>query len=56
MPFIPEPENSPEMDLIIQRTQRDIADIFADLAARQEPLGAEFEAAWSENVEELYKS
>ena len=27
----------------------------ADLAARQEPLGAEFDAALLENVEELYE-
>lgn len=26
-----------------------------DFVAKQEPLGAEFEKAWSENVEELYE-
>jgi len=30
--------------------------IFADLLAKQEPLGAEFDAAWSENVEALYEN
>lgn len=32
-----------------------LAEVFADLLARQEPLGADFNAAWSENVEELYE-
>lgn len=32
-----------------------IAEFYADLLSRQEPLGAEFERAWAENVEELYE-
>lgn len=27
-----------------------------DLASRQEPLGTEFDKAWSENVDKLYES
>lgn len=33
-----------------------LAEIFADFAANQEPLGAEFEAVWDANVDRLYQS
>lgn len=29
--------------------------LLQDLAAKQEPLGPDFEKAWSDNVEELYE-
>jgi hypothetical protein len=34
----------------------ELAAVDADIAAGQEPLGREFEAAWDENREELYES
>lgn len=34
----------------------DLNNIFSDLAARQEPLGAEYTRIWNENIEELYES
>ena len=30
--------------------------IYADLLSRQEPLGADFDRAWSENIEQLYEA
>lgn len=35
---------------------RDIAEIYIDLSARQEPLGAEFYAIWDANIDTLYES
>lgn len=35
---------------------QDVAAIFASLSEGQEPLGAEFEAVWDENVDTLYQS
>lgn len=35
---------------------QEIAAIYASLSSGQEPLGAEFEAVWDENVAELYES
>jgi len=35
---------------------QDVAAIFASLSEGQEPLGAEFEAVWDENVDALYQS
>lgn len=35
--------------------EQQISEVYADLADGQEPLGAEFEAVWSENVDELYE-
>jgi hypothetical protein len=35
---------------------QEVAGIFASLSEGQEPLGAEFEAVWDENVDELYQS
>ena len=36
-------------------TDPEIADIFADLAEGQEPLGPEFEAVWDANTDNLYE-
>lgn len=36
--------------------RRMMSRVYADLLARQEPLGSDFERAWSENVEELYEA
>ena len=33
-----------------------LAEIYADLLERQEPLGAEFQKVWDENVDKLYES
>lgn len=33
----------------------DVAAVFAELAAGQEPLGADFEAVWNDNLEALYE-
>jgi non-ribosomal peptide synthetase component F len=38
------------------RALDELAAVDADIAAGQAPLGAEFEAAWAENLEELYES
>ncbi len=35
---------------------QEIATVFASLSEGQEPLGAEFEAAWDANVDALYQS
>lgn len=35
---------------------QEVADIFVSLSEGQEPLGAEFEAVWDENVDALYQS
>ena len=35
---------------------RNIAAVFASLSEGQEPLGAEFEAAWDSNADVLYQS
>mgnify|MGYP000945778106 CR=1 FL=1 len=35
---------------------REIAGLYADLLEGQEPLGAEFEAIWDANVDELYET
>ena len=51
----PPPEPNPELDAVIEKTAREISEIFAKFAARQRPLGAEFDRVWSENVEELYE-
>ena len=34
----------------------EIASVFASLSEGQEPLGAEFEAVWEENLDALYQS
>lgn len=34
----------------------EIASVFASLSEGQQPLGAEFEAVWDENVDSLYQS
>lgn len=39
-----------------QEFARRIAAVYAALARDQEPLGAEFEAVWDENLESLYQS
>lgn len=36
--------------------ERELTAIAADLAAKQEPLGAEFEAIWDANADKLYES
>ena len=56
MPFLEPPrEPNPELDAIIEKACREISEIFAKFAARQEPLGAEFEKVWADNIEELYE-
>lgn len=35
---------------------QEIASVFASLSEGQQPLGAEFEAVWDENVDSLYQS
>ena len=40
----------------MQKFAQEIASIYADLAARQKPLGREFEVAWDENADLLYES
>jgi hypothetical protein len=35
---------------------REISSIFASLCEGQEPLGAEFEAVWDANLDDLYQS
>lgn len=35
---------------------QDIAAVFASLSEGQEPLGADFEAVWDENMDTLYQS
>lgn len=35
---------------------KEIASIYASLAAQQEPLGAEFEAVWDQNTDKLYEA
>ena len=40
----------------MQKFAQEIASIYADLAAKQEPLGREFEVVWDANVDQLYES
>ena len=40
----------------MQKFAQEIASIYADLAARQKPLGREFDVVWSENIDQLYES
>jgi hypothetical protein len=35
---------------------KEIASVFAELSKGQEPLGAEFEAVWDDNLDALYES
>lgn len=39
-----------------QEFEQKIASVYADLAAKQEPLEREFAAVWDANVEQLYES
>jgi hypothetical protein len=39
---------------ILETTRDEIAEIVASLLEDQEPLGAEFEAVWDNNVGDLY--
>lgn len=40
----------------VQKFEQKIASVYADLAAKQEPLEREFAAVWDANVEQLYES
>lgn len=51
----PPREPNPELDAIIEETCREISEIFAKFAARQEPLGAVFAKVLDDNIEELYE-
>lgn len=56
-------QNSPTFsffDVSLNTTDQDfakeIASVFAELSKGQEPLGAEFEAVWDDNLDALYES
>lgn len=38
------------------KEEQGLARIYSELAKRQEPLGADFEKVWNENLETLYEN